>query len=84
MEQSLHDHARMRKRKQMATASGVARTQPMPGHSVGTLCLRRTQAPPSFKPLAVRNAEATRGVWGILPQKIFGIFELHRWILRVL
>ena len=50
--------------------SGVARTQPMPGHSVGTLRLRRTQAPPSFKPLAVRNAEAARGVWGMLPQKI--------------
>ena len=28
--------------------SGVARTQPMPGHSVGTLRLRRTQAPPSL------------------------------------
>ena len=50
-------------------SSGVARTQPMPGHSVGTLRLRRTQAPPSFKPLAVRNVEAARGVWGMLPQK---------------
>ena len=38
-------------------ASGVARARPMPGHSMGTLCLRvalysmgttRTQAPPSF------------------------------------
>ena len=47
-------------RSTVAQNSGVARTQPMPGHSVGTLRLR-TQAPPSFKPLAARNAEATRG-----------------------
>ena len=39
----------------------------MPGHSMGTT---RTQAPPNFQRLAVRNAEATRGVWGMLPQKI--------------
>ena len=49
--------------------SGVARTQPMPGHSVGTLRLRVASypGPPSFKPLAVRNAEETSGVWGMLP-----------------
>ena len=63
------------------TPSSVARTQPMPGHSVGTLRLCRTQAPPSFKLLAVRNAEATRGSLGdALP----GIFDFHRSILRVL
>jgi len=42
---------------------------------MGTLCLRRTQAPPSFKLLAVRNAEATRGVWGVLPQKILKVLS---------
>ena len=50
-----------------SACSGVARAQPMPGHSMGTT---PTQAPPNFQRLAVRNAEATRGVWGMLPQKI--------------
>ena len=36
----------------------------------GHTTFARTQAPSSFKPLAVRNAEATRGVWGMLPQNI--------------
>ena len=64
--------------------SGVARRQPMPGHSVGTLHLHRTQALPSFKPLAVRNAEASMGGLGDAPPENFGIFEFHRSILRLL
>ena len=53
--------------------SGVARTQPMPGHSVGTLRLL-TQAPPSFKPLAARNAEATIGGSGGCSPRTFWNF----------
>ena len=51
--------------------SGVARAQPMAGHSMGTLRLSFVPRPrPAFSRLQYRNAEATRGVWGMLPQKI--------------
>ena len=48
--------------------SGVARAQPMPGHSMGTSLVPRPC--PAFSGLQYGNAEATRGVWGMLPQKI--------------
>ena len=50
--------------------SGVARAQPMPGHSMGTT---RTQAPPNFQRLAVWKCR--RGVWGMLPQKILKLLS---------
>ena len=66
--------------------SGVARAQPMPGHSMGTLCLRVASypGPAQLLRLQYENTEATREVWGVLPQKILGIFELPRSILRLL
>ena len=39
---------------------------------------------PAFSRLQYGNAEATRGVWGLLPQKIFGSFELPKSILCLL
>ena len=42
-----------------------------------------TLAPPSFKLLAVPNAEETKGDWAMLPQKIMD-FELLKSILRLL
>ena len=55
----------------LSSTSGVARAQPMPGHSMGTLRLSLVPRPrPAFSRLQYRNAEATRGVWGMLPQKI--------------
>ena len=30
---------------------------------------------PAFSPLQYRNAEATRGVWGLLPQKILNLLS---------
>ena len=49
--------------------SGVAREQPMPGHSKGTLRLQVASYPGPTQ-LLTGNAEATRRVWGVLPQKI--------------
>jgi len=40
----------------------------MPGHSMGTSLIPSPR--PAFSGLQYRNAEATRGVWGMLPQKI--------------
>ena len=48
--------------------SGVARTQLMPGHSVGTLRLR--VAPRLALAACSTDAEGTGGVWGMLPQEI--------------
>ena len=51
---------------QPLSISGVARAQPMPGHSMGTLCLRAASYPGPAKLLRLQcgNEEATRGVWG--------------------
>ena len=46
--------------------SGVTRTPLMLGHNMGTLCM--------FVRTSVQSAEAFRGVWGLLPQKIL---EFH-------
>jgi len=53
--------------------SGVARAQPMPGHSIGTLSLRVASYPGSAQLLRLQygNAEATRGVWGCSPRKFW-------------
>ena len=57
---------------QRLCVSGVARAQPMPRHSMGTLCLRVASYPGPAQLLRLQNgnAEATREVWGVLPQKI--------------
>ena len=61
--------------------SGVARAQPMPGHSMGTLCLRVASylGPAQLLRLQYGNAEATRGVWGMLPQKILEFLSFLGW-----
>ena len=43
-------------------SSGVARAQPMPGHSMGTSLVPRPR--PAFSGLQYGNAEATRGSGG--------------------
>ena len=55
------------------------------GHTIRLrVASARTQAPPSFKPLTVRNAETSIGDLGDAPPENFEIFELHRSILRLL
>ena len=51
----------------------------MPGHSMGTSLVPRPR--PAFSGLKYGNAEATRGGWGMLPQKIleFLIFLGRFW-----
>ena len=63
----------------------VARAQPMPGHSTGTLRLRVASYPGPAQLLRLQygNAEVTRGPGGT-PSENFGIFELPRSILRLL
>ena len=56
-----------------AACSGVARAQPMPGHSMGTSLVPRAR--PAFSGMQYGNAETTRGVWGMLPQKILGFLS---------
>ena len=53
--------------------SGAATVQPMPGHSMGTLSLQVASYPGSAQlfHLQYGNAEATRGVWGCSPRKIW-------------
>ena len=48
--------------------SGVDRAQPMPGQSMGTSLVPRPRL--AFSGLQYGNAEATRGLWGVLPPKI--------------
>ena len=59
--------------------SGVARAQPMPGHSMGTMFAY--PGPAQLLHLQYGNTEATRGSGGRFPR---GIFELPRSILRLL
>ena len=54
--------------------SGVASTQPMLGHSMGTVRLWEFQH---------KTKEQTWGVWGDAPPENFGIFELTRSVLRL-
>ena len=55
------------------TASGVARTLPLLGHSMGTLRLYETSS---------RSAEVYRGVWGHPPPQNLGILQTPRLVLR--
>ena len=62
----------------LVKTSGIARTQPMPGHSVGTLYVC-----PALSCLQY----GCRRNWGDLgdaPPENFGIFELHWSILMLL
>ena len=58
-------------------ASGVARAQPMPGDSMGTLCLRvaRTQVPPSFSACSMEMQKQLAGSGGIFPRKFWNFLS---------
>ena len=54
--------------------SGVARTQSVPGHNVGT---------PRLWELLCKTQKKVGGVWGHAPPENFGYFELPRSVLRL-